>query len=107
MAGQSADKGEVLPQGKLGIQSRLVPDQRDASPDGEGSLLTHLVAKDGDGTLSRPKEGGEHPKQSRLAGPVWTDDADGLAGRNLEVNAGQHWNATVPDGDVLQLNNGS
>jgi hypothetical protein len=104
MAGQSGDEGQVLPQRELRIKGRLVSDQRDAPPDGERRFITHPVAEGSYGALGWPQKRGEHPQQSRLAGTVRADNSDSLPGGDFEVDAGENRDATVPNGDVLQLN---
>ena len=56
--------------------------------------MGHLLPADGDRPLRRLDEAGDHPQQSGLSAPRWTEEGDELAGGDLEVDAAQHLVAT-------------
>src|SRR5262249_44745809 len=54
----------------------------------------------------RLDQAGGDPEQRRFAGPVAADQADPLAGRNVELDAREQRRASEGELDVLELNEG-
>src|SRR5690606_31930011 len=85
--------GDVFRGGQGGKQVVVLKDEADVTvaKDGEGSAasLRHLAAGDRHAALGRPVEEAEDGKERRFAATRRAYQSDALAGRNVEVDAGE------------------
>ena len=93
---------QVLPDGQVVVQIRLVPDGTD-EPSHLARLSGHLEATaaylPGCGTRQRRK----HPEERRLSGPVRPEDADALASVDSQRDVVQRQAISVPLGQASGL----
>ena len=89
----------VLLGGQIGVECRVLEDQPDIAPHGV-ALGVHVEAGDGGAAAGRLDQRAEHRDGGRLAGPVWAQEAEDLAGRDLEVDPAHGLDLAVALGEA-------
>src|ERR1700751_4407952 len=95
----------VLGYGEVRTERKLLKNA--ANPDrfrGADAVIRGCIALDDDAAAARGHRAREHIHQSRLAGPVISDQAHGLAGDKREIDTGQRLHDTETFGNRFQPN---
>jgi hypothetical protein len=99
-------EGEVLGGGQRGLQGVLVAEKAQAAGVGLG-LGQGVGAVPQQAALGEGDEAGQHPQEGRLSRPVGAGEQQGLAGGDVEGQAGEDQAFRPPAGQISRLQRGT